>query len=496
MDQAGISFLIINDSTLKEVGDVIKNVQVIGPENVYAIGDKNSFQSKEFQSLEEAVKAAELTPVPPRYRVKVDNFSPVIVIYTSGTSGLPKGVPCTHIKLVGAGFVVQSAVHLNKHDRGYISMPLFHSNAWYIGILPQMIVGGSFVLKRRFSASAFEEDMLAQGVTFLNYVGQPLHYIIDALERKYGSGEAIEAALIKHPRNKFRSAYGNGATVNDRIKLKRYLGMEHIYEIYGSTEAVITTVNKPGDPIDSVGKVDASILILDEEGRECAPGITDASGALTNYDKAVGEICRKVGDNNLRFEGYFGNDGATSQKFRHGWYHSGDLGHVRIVNGKRYMFFNGRTDDWIRKDGENFSAENVLNFSQNVPCVDCAIAYGAPCEVADEKVMITVQLKDGVAFEPDKVYTWFIKQQKEGGMDPKWMPDYIRVIESFPVSNTQKIMVRPFKREHFDLECNPSMQIYYRKRGDDTYRRLTLDEFGKIKEAFRLNGRETILAAR
>jgi len=80
-------------------------------------------------------------------------------------------------------------------------MPLFHSNAWYIGILPQMIVGGSFVLKRRFSASAFEEDMLAQGVTFLNYVGQPLHYIIDALERKYGSGEAVEAALAKHPRN-------------------------------------------------------------------------------------------------------------------------------------------------------------------------------------------------------------------------------------------------------------------------------------------------------
>jgi fatty-acyl-CoA synthase len=496
MDQAGISFLIINDSTLKEVGDVIKNVKVIGSENVYVVGDNDALESKGFQSLEQAVKEAASVTVSERYRIKIDNFSPVIVIYTSGTSGMPKGVPCTHIKLVGAGFVVQSAVRLSRKDRGYISMPLFHSNAWYIGILPQMIVGGSFVLKRRFSASAFEEDMLAQGVTFLNYVGQPLHYIIDALERKYGSGEAVEAALAKHPRNKFRSAYGNGATVNDRIKLKRYLGMEHIYEIYGSTEAVITTANKPGDPIDSVGRVDASILILGEDGRECAPGITDTSGALTNYDKAVGEICRKVGDNNLRFEGYFGNEGATSQKFRHGCYHSGDLGHIRIVNGKRYMFFNGRTDDWIRKDGENFSAENVLVYAQNIPAVDCAIAYGAPCEVADEKVMITVQLKDGVAFDPDKVYAWFIKQQKEGGMDPKWMPDYIRVIESFPVSNTQKIIVRPFKRENFDLECNPGMQIYYRKRGDDTYRRLTLDEFGKIKEAFRLNGRETILAAR
>jgi len=496
MDQAGIAFLIINDSTLKEVEGVIKNVQVIGSKNVYFIGDKKTFQSNGFQSLEDAVEKAQLVTVSGSYRIKVDNFSPVIVVYTSGTSGMPKGVPCTHIKLVGAGFVVQSAVHLTKNDRGYISMPLFHSNAWYIGILPQIIVGGSFVLKRRFSASAFEEDMLAHGVTFLNYVGQPLHYIIDALERKYGSGEAVETALAKHPCNKFRSAYGNGATVNDRVKLKRYLGMDHIYEIYGSTEAVITTANKPGDPVDSVGRVDSSIRILDEEGRECAPGIMEASGALTNYDKAVGEICRKVGDNNLRFEGYFGNAGATSQKFRDGWYHSGDLGHIRIVNSKRYMFFNGRTDDWIRKDGENFSAENVLAYVQNIPSVDCAIAYGAPCEVADEKVMITVQLKDGVVFDPDKVYTWFIKQQKEGGMDPKWMPDYIRVIDYFPVTDTQKIIVRPFKHEHFNLEYNPDMHIYYRKRGDNTYRRLTPEEFDQIKNSFKLNGREAILIAR
>lgn len=493
MDQARINFLILSEGTLKEVESIIRDVQVIGPQDVYFVGDKKTFQSTGFLSLEDAVGDAVRVDVPSRYRVKIDNFSPVIVIYTSGTSGLPKGVPCTHIKLFGAGFVVQTAVRLNRHDRGYISMPLFHSNAWYIGILPQMIVGGSFVLKRRFSASAFEEDMLTYGVTFLNYVGQPLHYIIEALERKYGSGEAVEAALANHPRNKFRKAYGNGATVTDRVKLKRYLGMEHIYEIYGSTEAVITTANLPGDPVDSVGRVDSSIRILNEEDKECEPGIVDAKGALTNYDKAVGEICRKVGENNLRFEGYFGNAGATNQKFRNGWYHSGDLGHVRIVNGKSYMFFNGRTDDWIRKDGENFSAENVLDFAQKVPCVDCAIAYGAPCEVSDEKVMITVQLKERTAFNPDEVYQWFIRQQKEGGMDPKWMPDYIRVIEKFAVTDTQKIIVRPFKKENFNLDTNPDMKIYFRQRGDNTYRLLTPEEFNTIKESFKATGREAIL---
>ena len=494
MDQAEISLLIINESTLKEVQDTIGVVRVLGPENVYYVGDTKSVPSNGFQSLDAAVAEASRHEISKDYRVRIDNFSPVIVIYTSGTSGMPKGVPCTHIKMFGAGFVVQSAVHLNRNDRGYISMPLFHSNAWYIGILPQLVAGGSFVLKRKFSARAFEEDMLEHGVTFLNYVGQPLHYIIEALEKKYGSPEAVEKALANHPKNRFRIAYGNGATALDRKKLMKCLNMEHIYEIYGSTEAVITTANKPGDPIESVGKVPASVKILDAQGRECQPGILDENGQLKNYDQAVGEICALVGSDNLRFEGYYGNADATSQKFRDGVYHSGDLGHIRLIKGKRYLYFNGRTDDWIRKDGENFSAEDVVRYASEIPCVDCAIAYGAPCEVSDEKVMVTVQLLPGQTFNPDEVHAWLMRQQKEGGMDPKWMPDYIRVIESFPVTETQKIIVRPFKREHFNLEASPDMEIWYRTKGDTTYRRLTPEGYQEIKQGFIKTGRESLLS--
>ncbi|HQG31586.1 MAG TPA: AMP-binding protein [Deltaproteobacteria bacterium] len=492
IDQARISLLIMNASTEDEIDRVIGDVTVIGREDVLYVGNARDRGTKGFRLLEEVIEASEKN-VPLASMAPIDNFSPVIVIYTSGTTGMPKGVPCTHIKLVGAGFVVRMQTGLKKSDRGYISMPMFHSNAWYIGILPQMIAGGSFVLKRRFSARAFEEDMLEHGVTFLNYVGQPLHYIIDALEKKYGSGEAVEKALANHPRNRFRIAYGNGASSNDRRKLMRYLSMEHIYEIYGSTEAVITTANKPGDPIESVGKAPKSVLILDEHGRECPAGIVDENGQLKNYDQAVGEICAKVGTENLRFDGYFGNASATNQKFRDGFYHSGDLGHIRIVKGKRYLFFNGRTDDWIRKDGENFSAEDVLRYAERIPCVDCAIAYGAPCDVSDEKVMVTVQLKKGEVFDPNEVYAWLLKQQKEGGMDPKWMPDYIRVIESFPVTETQKIVIRPYKREHFNIESNPGMEVYERAYGGTTYTKLTPERYKEIKQGFIKNGRESLL---
>jgi fatty-acyl-CoA synthase len=335
--------------------------------------------------------------------------------------------------------------------------------------------------------------MLEHGVAFLNYVGTPLHYILDALEKKYGSGEAVIKALARHPKNRFRVAYGNGASVVDRMKLKEYLNMDHIYEIYGSTEAVITTANRPGDPIDSVGEAPKDVLILDEAGKECLPGVLDANGKLANYDQAVGEICRKVGTDNLRFDGYFDNKNATSQKFRNGMYHSGDLGHVRIENGKRYLFFNGRTDDWIRKDGENFSAENVLQFAQEIPCVDCAVAYGAPCHVADERVMVTVQLKKDHAFDPAEVHTWLVKQQKEGGMDPKWMPDYIRIVDRFPITDTQKIIVKPYKKDHFNIEKNPDLRVFYCERGGNTYHPLTGEKFQELKNGFRKNGREGLL---
>ncbi|MDY6832402.1 MAG: hypothetical protein SWC96_11305 [Thermodesulfobacteriota bacterium] len=65
-----------------------------------------------------------------------------------------------------------------------------------------------------------------------------------------------------------------------------------------------------------------------------------------------------------------------------------------MVNNRRYLYFNGRTDDWTRKDGENFSAESAAEYAAKIPGVALAVAYGAPCAVSDEKVMATVQMRE------------------------------------------------------------------------------------------------------
>lgn len=493
IDQAKLNLLLTGEKYLSEVERIIDDVSVIGVDDVLLMKESAEPQEAPFRSIETAIARSEIVDFKTTSRSS-SNTDPVLVIYTSGTTGMPKAVLCSHLKLIGAGSAVQWTVRLSKTDRGYICTPLFHSNAWYVGVLPIMTAGASFVLKRRFSASAFEPDILKYGVTYMNYVGQPLHYIVGAIEKKYGDSVAAEMALANNPKNRFRIAYGNGASTVDRKKCLRYFGMEHIYEIYGSTEAVITTVNRPGDPFDSVGRATRSIVILDEEDQPCEPARVSSDGKIVNYDRAVGEITRKINGESLRFDGYFENQKASLDKFRDGYYRSGDLGHIRIIKGRRYLYFNGRTDDWIRKDGENFSADTVSAYALKLPGVKQAIAYGVPCEVSDEKVMIAIELLENVAFDPKASFLWYVKQQIDGGMDPKWMPDFIRIVDAFSLTNTQKLLVRPYKREHFDLERYPHMVIYFRQRGDTQYQRFSEQDYEALKKAFIDAEREALLS--
>lgn len=490
VNQAKTALLLTDASTAREVDRVLPEITTLGKNRIYQVGDATASGKLIFPHITEGLSTIPAsTPQAP-----IDLFGPLIVIYTSGTTGLPKGVPCSHAKCFGAGMITRRRIGLKSSDRGYICMPLFHSNAILLGIMPLMVTGGSFLLKRKFSASAFEADILAHGVTYMNYVGQPVHYILSALEQKYGSSEAIIQALASHPGNRFRIAHGNGALPLDRKKLIEYLGMEHIYELYGSTEAPITTVVQPGDPWDSVGEVSSrQIVILNENDAVCPVGVCDENGQLLNYHEAVGEIARKMKPDNVFFDGYFQNASATEKKFRNGYFRSGDLGHIRIVKKKRYLYFNGRTDDWIRKDGENFSAENVAQSLLNISSVQQVAAYGAPCHVADEKVMVAIQL-NGRPFDPKQIYNDMIRQQKDGGMDPKWMPDFIRVMDDFPVTRTHKILIRPLKQQHYNIEKYPDMKIYFRQRGDDTYRLMTPEDFALIKAEFSKTGRLDSLA--
>jgi fatty-acyl-CoA synthase len=416
----------------------------------------------------------------------VDMTKPLMVIYTSGTTGLPKGIVNNHMKMLAIGMAVSGNLGLDENDTGYACMPLFHSNALYLGLHPAFHVGGRLSMRERFSASSFVPDCFKHGVTYWNYVGEPVHYVLGAIEKQYGADPArIATEVTRNPRNKLRYAVGNGAAAPDIERFMEWMGLEEMFELYGSTEAAISTFRKKTDPRGSVGEItDPAVKILDEKGEECPPARLGPDGKILNYAEAVGEICRVAADTAL-FQGYFDNPDANRSKYRDGVYHSGDLGHVLERDGVRFLYFDGRTDDWIRKDGENFSALQVARLIQEHPDVVLAAAYGAPCSVSDELVMVALKLRPGTRFDAQAFFDFCERQVTEGGMDRKWFPDFVRVVDEFEYTQTEKILVRNLKQVHFDRNRLPSgAPVFFRVRGDTTFRPLGDAEYAQLREEF------------
>ena len=487
LNQSRARVLIVDQRLQDEVQKVRAQLKHVQPENIRFLRTSPEGELAGLDLMENV--ASDVAPsgkslVAPS--VKIDSNDPLMVIYTSGTTGLPKGILNNHAKLLLIGMAVSTNLQLGTDDVGYACMPLFHSNAMFLGFQPAFQVCGQLSLRERFSASSFVPDVLRYGVTYWNYVGEPVHYVLGAVEREYGGDEArILREVANNPANRLKYAIGNGAAAPDIERFSKWLGLEDMFELYGSTEAAISTFRKKGDPRGSVGAVtDAAVKILNEKGEECPPAVLDAEGKISNYAAAVGEICRCAADTGL-FQGYFDNPGANTSKYRDGVYHSGDLGHMLERDGTRYLFFDGRTDDWIRKDGENFSALQVARLIQEHPDIVLAAAFGVPCSVSDELVMAALKLRDGAHFDPKGFFDYCEGQITGGGMDRKWFPDFVRVVGEFEYTQTEKILVRNLKKLHFDLNrLGDETQLYWRKRGDTAYRKFARADYDELRQEF------------
>ncbi len=486
LNHARARLLVVDEKLWPEVERVQHQLAHLPQENILVLrtqgGDLPAARDY-LACMEKEVGPAGIELPPPELEVTPDTN--LMVIYTSGTTGLPKGILNNHMKLCAVGLGVSSNLGLTSEDVGYGCMPLFHSNSMFVGFMPAFWVGGSMGLRERFSASQFLPDIFEYGATFWNYVGEPVHYVLAYIEKQYGGDEERIAREVTHnPRNRLRYAVGNGAAPPDIDKFIKWLGLEDMFELYGSTEAAISTFRRKGDPRGSVGEItDPNVKILHRDGTECEPAELGPDGKLLNYDRAVGEICRVASDTAL-FQGYYDNPQANQEKYRNGVYHSGDLGHILIQNGRRYLYFDGRTDDWIRKDGENFSAAQVGRILSEHPDVALAVAYGVPCSVSDELVMAAIKLRQGAVFDPKGFFDWCEEQVTHGSMDRKWFPDFIRLVDDFEYTQTQKVLVRNYKRVHFDLNRIPDARIYWRRRGDDRFHPFTREDYEALRNEF------------
>jgi len=390
------------------------------------------------------------------------------LIFTSGTSSAPKAVICTQRRLLQTGARMAMIMDIGPDDVGYVCMPLFHSNALMVGWAPSLVAGASVGLARRFSASGWLPDVRRYRATYFNYTGKPLSYLVATPEQPDDAD------------NTLRVAFGNEGSPDVVETFARRFGVE-VIDAFGATEGGIAVNRDDGVRPGSVGKAGDTVKVVDDDGNELPRAEFGADGSLRNADACVGEIVNTAGAG--PFEGYYNNEEATSSALRNGWYWSGDLGYV---DADGFLYFAGRTADWIRVDGENFPAGPIESAIARHPDVVLAAVYGVPDEHAGDQVMCAVQLRDGATFEP-VAFAAFVDAQSDIG--PKWRPRYVRVVESFPTTGTNKIVKRALVRQKYRRDRCGDDALWVRGRGEDVYRRFTGDDERALHAALTTAGR-------
>lgn len=292
----------------------------------------------------------------------------LFIMYTSGTTGRPKGVMHTHETMIWMSFTMNTTCDIRYQDRDLAILPLFHIGA----LLPLTAVihrGGTVVVLRSFDAGRIFQTIEAERITTMWGVATTLRLMMQHEDRdKYncsslrwvvGGGESVPVSLIEY--------YAK-------------LGIR-VLQDYGLTECGPATIISPQEAMTkagSVGKpyVHTNVKVVNEEGAEVAP-------------EQVGEVVVK---GRHIMKGYWKQPKETDRAIRNGWLYTGDLGRID-ENG--YLYIQGRRKDIIISGGENISLAEIERVIIEHPKVREVAVIGQPSSKWGESPAAIVVMKDG-----------------------------------------------------------------------------------------------------
>jgi fatty-acyl-CoA synthase len=364
---------------------------------------------------------------PHREAGAMDTF---MLIFTSGTSGDPKAVQVPHITVLMAGTALAGRFRVTPADVCYLSMPLFHSNALLAGWSVAVESGASMV-PAAFSASGLIDDLRRYGVTYMNYVGKPLAYVLATPQRPDDA------------ENPLRIAFGNEASERDIEEFGRRFGCT-VTDGFGSTEGAVIVTREDGCPSGSIGRGFPGVAVYDSDTvAECPLAEFNSDGALQNADKAIGELVNTAGAG--LFQGYYNDASATDDRLRNGIYWSGDLAY-KDADG--WIYLAGRTSDWMRVDGENMATAPIERVLLRHGGISQVSVYGVPDEHVGDQVMAAIVLHDGADLTPTE-FEAFLGGQAD--LSPKAWPRHVWLTDTLPATATNKVL----KRELTALGSSP-----------------------------------------
>lgn len=230
-------------------------------------------ESPEYQDLLAAHAGADLPAWLP------DPAAIFLLLFSSGSTGTPKAVICSNGRLGRLTDALAERVSLHRDSVTYLCLPMFHGHAIMMNLAAAAQVGATIVLVRKFSASQFIPDLRAHGVTYFNYVGRVLSYVVAQPEQPADADNRLEVA------------FGSEAAPGESAEFRRRFGCE-VREGYGSSEGGIRIVPDPDAPPNALGRPAPGMRaeIRDQDNRECPLAEFDENGLLLNGEEATGEI--------------------------------------------------------------------------------------------------------------------------------------------------------------------------------------------------------------
>jgi len=336
----------------------------------------------------------------------------MMVMYTSGTTGLPKGVTIPHQQIIGAPFLASFA-GLNPSDVFYTCLPLFHANAALISIWGAFGLGTRVALSPRFSASRFWDDIRRYEATQFNALGAMMPILFKQPERPDDADNPCRVVLSAACPKEIWEAF------------ERRFGVE-IIEFYGTVEGGLTMAG-PDAPVGSIGKplpINEMRIVRDDD-TECDP-----------YE--VGEIVSRPVGGPPTVE-YYKNPDATAEKVRGGWMRSGDAGY-RDAEG--FLWFADRKKDFLRRRGENISSFEVERVLNDHPDVLESAVYAVPADLGEDDVMAALVMQPGTALDPVA-----LMRHCEKRMAYFMVPRYLRVVDELEKTGTHRVQKQGLRDE-------------------------------------------------
>ncbi|WP_347109179.1 ATP-dependent acyl-CoA ligase [Paenarthrobacter sp. S56] len=327
------------------------------------------------------------------------------ILYTSGTTGVSKGVQCPHGQFYWWGVNVSRQLEITDKDVLYTCLPLFHTNA--LNAFSQALVSGAeYVLGPRFSATRFWSDARSAGATFTYLLGAMVSILASKppapLDREHGVVAALAPATPAGLLSSFRERFG--VTLMDG---------------YGSTETnSIVASSRTEQRAGFMGKVQPgfSARVVDEHGLEVPAG-------------QPGELLLRSDQPHAFATGYYRMPEATVAAWKDLWFHTGDR---VMVEADGWVRFVDRIKDVIRRRGENISSAEVEHALLEHPLISEVAVYAVDSELGEDEVMAAIIAKGPIEFSEIAAFC-------EPRLAKYAIPRFMRIVPDLPKTENGKV---------------------------------------------------------